>query len=155
MIHVLASYLELLDYGVELYHQGHARQQAVGGDGHGEYVLEGAWSVGQILCHIAHEEQIEVHYGLAHQLGEFPAEPRADKYTTIASIKALLTEVHDQTKAYLQGLDDTDLDREIEAPWGQTYRLGSMAWHVIEHEVHHRGELSLILGMLGREGLDA
>jgi uncharacterized damage-inducible protein DinB len=25
---------------------------------------------------------------------------------------------------------------------------------VLEHEVHHRGELSLIHGLLGREGLD-
>jgi uncharacterized damage-inducible protein DinB len=30
-----------------------------------------------------------------------------------------------------------------------------MLWHVVEHEIHHRGELSLILGLLGREGLDA
>jgi uncharacterized damage-inducible protein DinB len=27
-------------------------------------------------------------------------------------------------------------------------------WHVLEHEIHHRGELSLIHGLLGREGLD-
>jgi len=25
----------------------------------------------------------------------------------------------------------------------------------MEHEIHHRGELSLILGLFGREGLDA
>jgi uncharacterized damage-inducible protein DinB len=30
-----------------------------------------------------------------------------------------------------------------------------MVWHVMEHEIHHRGELSLLLGMLGHEGLDA
>jgi uncharacterized damage-inducible protein DinB len=27
--------------------------------------------------------------------------------------------------------------------------------HVLEHEVHHRAELSLILGMRGKQGLDA
>jgi uncharacterized damage-inducible protein DinB len=32
--------------------------------------------------------------------------------------------------------------------------LGWIIWHVLEHEIHHRGELSLILGLLGREGLD-
>jgi uncharacterized damage-inducible protein DinB len=30
-----------------------------------------------------------------------------------------------------------------------------MIGHLIEHEIHHRGELSLILGLLGREGLNA
>jgi len=30
-----------------------------------------------------------------------------------------------------------------------------MLMHTLEHEIHHRGELSLILGLLGRKGLDA
>jgi uncharacterized damage-inducible protein DinB len=30
-----------------------------------------------------------------------------------------------------------------------------MLGHILEHEIHHRGELSLILGLLGREGLNA
>ena len=30
-----------------------------------------------------------------------------------------------------------------------------MIEHMIDHEIHHRGELSLILGLLGREGLNA
>ena len=115
----------------------------------------GAWSVGQILRHIAHEEEIEIHYGLTRQTTEFPPEYGAEDYPTLESIKALLAEVHGRTRAYLEGLDDADLDREVEAAWGQTYRLESMVWHVMEHEIHHRGELSLILGMLGREGLDA
>jgi uncharacterized damage-inducible protein DinB len=50
---------------------------------------------------------------------------------------------------------DEDLEIEIEAQWGETYPLIDMIWHVMEHEIHHRGELSLILGLLGREGLDA
>jgi uncharacterized damage-inducible protein DinB len=48
-----------------------------------------------------------------------------------------------------------DLTRVIHTPWGATYRLVEMVDHMIEHEVHHRGELSLILGILGREGFDA
>ena len=116
---------------------------------------DGAWSVGQILRNIAHEEEIEIHYGLTRQTAEFPPEYGAEDYPTVESIKALLAEVHGRTRAYLEGLDDADLDPEVEAAWGQTYRLGSMVWHVMEHEIHHRGELSLILGMLGRQGVDA
>ncbi|MCE5207568.1 MAG: DinB family protein [Chloroflexi bacterium] len=30
-----------------------------------------------------------------------------------------------------------------------------MLRHTLEHEIHHRGELSLTLGLLGHKGLDA
>jgi len=54
----------------------------------------------------------------------------------------------------LETLELDDLNKIIEFPWDEEGRLGWIVWHVIEHEIHHRGELSLILGMLGREGLD-
>jgi len=60
---------------------------------------------------------------------------------------------------YPRGMDvqvfATDLLAEVEMAWGQRARPIDMLWHVMEHEVHHRAELSLILGLLGREGLDA
>ena len=51
-------------------------------------------------------------------------------------------------------LEEPDLDRLIEAPWGKQIILGWIIWHELEHETHHRGELSLILGIVGHEGLD-
>jgi uncharacterized damage-inducible protein DinB len=72
----------------------------------------------------------------------------------LEAIKTKLNEVHAQTLTYLANLELDDLDRVIEAPWGETFTLGWVIWHVLEHEIHHRGELSLILGMLGKEGLD-
>ncbi|MCE7990102.1 MAG: hypothetical protein DYG89_53840, partial [Caldilinea sp. CFX5] len=46
------------------------------------------------------------------------------------------------------------LDQTYTIPGGHAFSLGWIIWHVLEHEIHHRGELSLILGLLGREGLD-
>jgi uncharacterized damage-inducible protein DinB len=40
-------------------------------------------------------------------------------------------------------------------PDGHDYTPAWVFWHVLEHEIHHRGKVSLILGLLGREGLDA
>jgi uncharacterized damage-inducible protein DinB len=54
---------------------------------------------------------------------------------------------------YLHTLTIDDLDTIIETKWGN-FSLAFIIWHVIEHEIHHRGELSLVLGTLGREGLD-
>jgi uncharacterized damage-inducible protein DinB len=117
--------------------------------------IEGGWTVAQLMLHIAHEENGEIHYGITGELTEWPAEyPPAD-YPSLDSIEALLTKVHDRTEAYLETLDDADLERVITAPWGKSYPLTDMLWHVLEHEIHHRGELSLILGLLGHEGLDA
>ena len=67
----------------------------------------------------------------------------------------MLASVHEETIEYVLNIDDGDLEGEIEVGWGGTYPLIDMIWHVMEHEIHHRGELSLILGLLGREGLDA
>jgi uncharacterized damage-inducible protein DinB len=47
------------------------------------------------------------------------------------------------------------LERMIVTPCGARSRLVELFDHMIEHEIHYHGELSLILGMLGREGRDA
>lgn len=113
------------------------------------------YSVRQIILHIAQEEYGEIQYGITREIDEFPPLYVEHSYPTIESLKALLAGVHKETIGYLESLVDEDLEIEIEAQWGETYPLIDMIWHVMEHEIHHRGELSLILGLLGREGLDA
>lgn len=70
-------------------------------------------------------------------------------------MKKLLDDVHSTTAIFLCSLDDVDLGQAIDTPWGARYPLYDMRTHLIEHEIHHRAELSLILGMLGRVGFDA
>jgi len=121
-----------------------------------DYVAyDGGYSVRQIILHIAQEEYGEIQYGITREIDAFPPPYPEDSYPTIGSIKALLASVHAETHSYVESLADEDLEKEIAAQWGGTYPLINMIWHVMEHEIHHRGELSLILGLLGREGLDA
>lgn len=117
--------------------------------------LKNGYSVGEIIQHIAHEEYGEIQYGLTFKLDEFPAKFPEEEYGTIDSSKALLARVHNETTEYLRSIDDSDLAREFEAQWGERRPLVDFIVHVMEHEIHHRGELSLILGLLGREGFDA
>ncbi len=112
-------------------------------------------SARRIMLHIAHEEHGEIQYGLTGEMDEFPPEFREEEYPARSSIKSLLAGVHADTVEYLDTLDDHELDNDFEAQWGETKPLVDFIVHVMEHEVHHRGELSLILGLLGREGLDA
>ena len=114
----------------------------------------GSWSVGHIIRHIANAEDGWFRYVIMRELRDWPAESTSAAYPTVAATKVLLNKVHDRTQMYLSEWDADDLDRPIEAPWGHTFKLEWIIWHVLEHEIHHRGELSLILGLLGHEGLD-
>ena len=115
----------------------------------------GGWSVRQIVLHIAQEERGEFGYGVVQTLDAFPAEYATHMYPTKVALQALLEAVHTPTIAYLREREPNDLARVVDTPWGASYRLIEMIGHMVEHEIHHRGELSLILGMLGRSGFDA
>jgi uncharacterized damage-inducible protein DinB len=112
-------------------------------------------TVAEMMLHIAHEEAIEVSYAVTRELEALPDAYSVQDYTTKASIVAILSGVHESTLVFLRTASDPDLLAELELPWRQKSRALDMLWHVLEHEVHHRAELSFVLGMLGREGLDA
>jgi len=114
-----------------------------------------AYSAGELMLHVAHEENIEMRYAPLPQFAKLPPAYVATSYADKASIVAVLTAPHAATVSYREGLNDHEVMAEVELPWGQTARRIDMLWHVLEHEVHHRAELSLMLGLLGREGLDA
>lgn len=116
--------------------------------------FESSWSAGKIMLHIADAEEGWFRHAVTRQLDRWPDRYTLENYPTREAIKSALEEVHARTVQFLGSLDEADAAREVVVPWGETYTLLWIVWHVLEHEVHHRGELSLILGMLGREGLD-
>lgn len=114
----------------------------------------GSWSVGKIMLHIADAEDGWLRYVISRELDEWPDHYTLDNYSDKQSILQTLEEVHTRTIAYLETLEEENLAMQIHTPWNKKLPLLWIIWHVIEHEIHHRGELSLILGTLGREGLD-
>lgn len=116
--------------------------------------FETSWSIGEILLHIANAEQGWFRYAVTREFDEWPGNHTLENYNSFESIQSLLQEVHDWTERYISGLGSEDYQRVIELPWNENIHLGWIIWHVLEHEIHHRGELSLILGLLGREGLE-
>jgi len=113
----------------------------------------GGWSVGQIMLHIADAEDGWFGTIVQKSYDSWPAGHTLADCPTKEDIKALLEDVHTRTMEYLSTLSLQDLDQVLESEWGH-FTLRFIIWHVLEHEVHHRGELSLILGLLGKEGLD-
>jgi uncharacterized damage-inducible protein DinB len=114
-----------------------------------------SWTARQIMLHVAQEENGELNLGITQTMAEFPPEYPIEDYPSRAAIQDLLASVHARSVDFLDSISDDDLKRTIATPWGASYCLVEMIGHLIEHEIHHRAELSLILGMLGRAGLDA
>ena len=119
------------------------------------YVPEGtSWPVGRTMLHIADAEDGWFRYAVKKELEEWPSQFTLENYPNRETIKMALTEVHRRTERFIDTLDESDLTRIIVAPWDEKFPIGWILWHVIEHEIHHRGELSMILGLLGRDGLE-
>lgn len=117
--------------------------------------VQGGYSIREICLHIAHEEEIEINYGAAGARPDLPEAFSAGDYPSKASIHALWLGIRARTMEYLRSLTSESIATPVELAWGETARPLDVILHVIEHEIHHRGELSLGLGLLGREGLDA
>ena len=115
---------------------------------------EGLWSLGQVARHIAHAEEGWFRFAIAREYDEWPPEFTAADYPTVESIKQLLTDVHTRTETYLETLSLEDLEQPIKTPWGETFRLGWIIWLVIGHELHHRGEIFLMIGLMGLKAPD-
>jgi len=110
-------------------------------------------TVGDIARHIADAEDGWFNYVVRGEYPAWPESPR-DACPTWQSIVEALEHVHEKTLAWLETVDKADLDKTIAAPWGEELTLRWIIWHVLEHEIHHRGELFLCLGMRGREAPD-
>ena len=114
---------------------------------------EGLWSLGTVACHIANAEDGWFRYIAAGELEDWPPmEP--EQYPSVAAIKSLLEETHAYTMAFLEGLYVADLERKVTTFWGAELSIRWIIWHVLEHEIHHRGEIYLMLGLMGMEAPD-
>lgn len=113
-----------------------------------------SWSAGEIALHITNAEDGLIRHAVTRELDRWPDDHRLVDYQTKEAIKSELLKVHTCTENFLESLDQSDLAQSIEVLWGKRIPLLWILWHLVEHEIHHRGELSLILGLCGREGLD-
>ena len=113
---------------------------------------QGLWSLRETMVHIAGTEQGWLRYYSANRWHE--NEPKAGDYPTIESLKALLAQEHAITEAQFTADPEAAMERVCPLPWGAQVTMGWVVWHVIEHEIHHRGEIYLMLGLMGMEAPD-
>jgi len=114
--------------------------------------VEDGWPVGRIILHISSAANYWLHSGILGPENVYqPGESTLDIHPSLEAIKAFLAEEHRRTMALLAKFDETQWDDPVSFPDGYQYPTSWVCDHVLEHEIHHRGELSLVLGLLGRE----
>lgn len=109
----------------------------------------------EITCHIAGAEDGWFRYCVTHELrGWEEAEYQPSDYPTGADLKKLLSDVHTRVESLYADEGDRKIKELVVLPWGAQVEQEWIVWHVIEHEIHHRGEIYLMLGLLGIEAPD-
>lgn len=82
-----------------------------------------------------------------------PGRLNPNDYRSVTSLKKAWEQVEQHALAFIDTLDDSDLDRQIEYATGVDVKrmmpLGELMQHAVNHNVHHRGQVSLLLRMLG------
>jgi len=125
-------------------------------DGDLSYVpVAGGWNVARIMLHIGGAAEFWLHSGVLTGVRTDPGIKRTlENYPTIGLIKAYLADQFMRSMRLLKDFDPERWNEPVTFEDGYGYPPGWIFWHVIEHEIHHRGELSLITGILGHVGLD-
>jgi uncharacterized damage-inducible protein DinB len=107
-------------------------------------------TIGDILRHIINLEQGWIHFVVRRELQAWPDE-QADKPKSLQDIRAEMDRTHKMTMDYLSTVPVEDFNRIVQVPQDGSPKLGWILWHVLEQEIHHRGELYLCLSLLGMD----
>jgi uncharacterized damage-inducible protein DinB len=113
------------------------------------------WSVGMIAAHIVAARAHWFHGWMGEGGAEFDKLPYWDDEPdphTAAEIVAKLALTWGMIETALGSWTAEDLEQSYRSPYRKDRPPRTrkwIAWHVIEHDLHHGGEISLTLGMHG------
>jgi len=109
---------------------------------------DGVFSPGDLARHIAATER----YTFAENVLARPSRYQGcgpDLADGRDHIIAFMERMHHETIAILEALEPADLERRIASPQGAPITAWKLLRAMIEHEVHHRGEMYVYLAFLG------
>ena len=108
----------------------------------------GAFSFGDLLRHLGAIERYMFAENAQGRPSRYPGHGRelADGYDAVLDF---LARMHAESMAIFRALTAADLERRCETPAGIAMTTWKWLRAMVEHEVHHRGQIYLMLGMLG------
>jgi len=107
----------------------------------------GKYTLGDILRHLGAIERWMFAENAQQKPSRYPGHGRelADGYDQTL---AYLRRMHEESMEIFRSLSDADLEKKCVTPGGAELRIGKWLRLMAEHEIHHRGQIYVYLGML-------
>jgi len=109
---------------------------------------EGKFTLGDTVRHLAAIERYMYAENAARRPSRYPGHGR-ELADGLPAVLAFLERCHAETVEILRGLSDADLAEKCQTPAGAWLSVGKWLRLMTEHEIHHRGQLYMALGILG------
>ncbi|HUP46787.1 MAG TPA: DinB family protein [Thermoanaerobaculia bacterium] len=108
---------------------------------------EGKFTFGDLMRHLGAVERWMFAENAQRKPSRYPGHGRelADGYEAAVEY---MKRMHEESMAIFRGLTDADLEAKCMTPGRMELRVGKWLRSMIEHEIHHRGQIYLYLGML-------
>ena len=108
----------------------------------------GKFTLGDLLRHLAVTERYMWAENIQGKPSRYTSHGKelADSY---GSVIALMEKLHTESMEIFARLTDADLQRKCSTPAGTEIQTAKWLRAMVEHEIHHRGQIYLYLGMLG------
>jgi uncharacterized damage-inducible protein DinB len=110
----------------------------------------GRFSPGDLVRHVAAFERFTFVENALGRPSDYPGHG-PELAEGPEAVRRFFEESHAESVALVSGLDDADLQLRCTTPAGVSIPKWKWLRAMVEHEVHHRGQLYLLLGMLGVE----
>jgi len=108
----------------------------------------GKFTLGDTVRHLAAIERYMYAENAARRPSRYPGHGR-ELAEGLEAVRAYLERCHAETLAILGALSDADLQEKCVTPGGASLSVGKWLRLMVEHEIHHRGQLYMALGLLG------
>ncbi len=109
---------------------------------------EGKFTFGDVIRHLATIERFMYAENVQLKPSRYPGHARelADGYNNVLQF---MNRLHSESVEIFRGLSDADLQRKCVTPGGAPIATWKWMRAMVEHEIHHRGQIYLYLGVLG------
>ena len=108
--------------------------------------IKGSRPLGEVILHLLRSIEYYLR-GLAEN-NWAPLPYTIEDYSSASSIKALAKDVFERTKLYIEKLSSVDLSRVVDT-FNRPATLSEILLELIEHSIHHRGQITVYYRFLG------
>lgn len=108
----------------------------------------GRFSFGDLVRHLAALERYMFAENVAGRPSTYPGHG-PELAAGPEAVRRYFEERHAEAMEIFRSLSDADLERRCTTPAGASLPVWKWLRAMVEHEVHHRGQLYLMLGMIG------